>query len=196
VWIGLRGRGWVGVLRGGGECLYGVPRSIGLDDCVSMAYSIPRPGVPLWIRKGAVFGWVPMYGSGPRGGGGEWATHVVSPMDDVRGVCSTRRASLSLGPLQPVGLMARGGRVLPPICLWAEGSARYACYGRLPSRILRRRVGSLALVVTRCFRMADKARKRSINIHFLVVATRRGGGRGVRRVARCLVPVGCGLRWA
>ena len=34
VWYGLRGRGWVGVLRGGGECLYGVPRSHGLDACV------------------------------------------------------------------------------------------------------------------------------------------------------------------
>ncbi len=34
VWYVLRGRGWVDVLRGGGEGLYGVPCSYGSDACI------------------------------------------------------------------------------------------------------------------------------------------------------------------
>ena len=49
----------------------------------SMAYSIPRPGIPLWIRKGDVFEWVPKYGAVP---GREWTAPVVSLLADVRGV--------------------------------------------------------------------------------------------------------------
>ncbi len=37
---------------------------------VSMAYIIPLPRIPLWIRKGAVSGWVPRYGISPQKGVG------------------------------------------------------------------------------------------------------------------------------
>jgi hypothetical protein len=130
--------------------------------------------------KGLCLGGSPGTGAVP---GGEWAAPVVSPLADMKSVCSTWRASLSLGPLQPVGLMVGGGRVPPPGCLGAEGFARYVCCGRLPSHISKRRVGSLVLVVTRCLRVADEARKRSIYIRTLVVATWRGGGQGVYDVS-------------
>jgi hypothetical protein len=117
-----------------------------------------------------------MYGSGPREGVGYPA---VSLLADARVLCSACRASLSLGTLQPVGLMDRGGRAMSSGCLGAEDSAIYVGYGRLPSHISRHRVGSLALVVTMCLQMTDEARKRSIYIRTLVVATRRGGGQGV-----------------
>jgi hypothetical protein len=82
---------------------------------------------------------------------------VVSPLIEVRGVLSTWRALLSSRLLQPVWLMARGGRALPQWHLGAIGYARYVCYGRLPSHISRRRVGSFGLVATRFLHRADDA---------------------------------------
>jgi hypothetical protein len=108
----------------------------------------------------------------PRGGGG--AAPLMRPLADVGGMCSTWRVPLSPGLLQPFGLLAGGGRALPPRCHGAEGFARYVCYVRLPSHIVRRRVGSMALLVTRCLRMADEAQKSSRYIRPLLVATRRG----------------------
>ena len=100
-------------------------------------------------------------------------------------MCSTWRAMLPPWLLQPVGLVDRGGRALPPGCPRAEGSAICVCYGRLPSHILRRRAGSLGLVVIRWLQRADEAKKSSIYIRPLLVVTRRGVGQGVGCVCRC-----------
>jgi hypothetical protein len=75
--------------------------------------------------------------------------HAASPLAEVGGVCSTCVAMLSLGMRHPGGLMASGGRALPPGCFGAEGFARCVCYCMLPSHIYRRRAGSPGLVVTR-----------------------------------------------
>jgi hypothetical protein len=110
-----------------------------------MVFSIPLPKVPLRIRKGAMSGWEPMYGSGPRevgcaqcgssGLGEGCGPHTVSP-------------ALS-GVLQLVGLVdgdavtvLSGKRICQIVrCVYC---------GRLSSHISWRRAEFLVLRVPRC----------------------------------------------
>jgi len=94
--------------------------------------------------------------------GGECVAPFVRLLVDVWGMYSTWRVPLSPRPLQPGGLLARGGRALPPRCLGAEGSAIDACFGRLPSHILWSPEEFMGLEGTRYLWMADGARRSSI----------------------------------
>jgi len=96
--------------------------------------------------------------------GRRWDVPAARPQAEVGGVCSMSRALLCPWLLQPVGLMVRGGRAMPPGCFYPEGSAICVCYGRLPSHISRRRARSLSLIVTRWLERADEAQKSSIYI--------------------------------
>ena len=138
--------------------------------------AFPCMGFYYRLGRGPCPGGIPGTGAVP---GRQWAAPGVSPLAEVRGVCSTWRSLLSPRLHQPVVLMARGGRAQPPGRLGTEVSIIYVLYGMLPSHISRRRVGCLGPVVTRFLRTADEAQKSSIYTRPLLVATRRSVGRCV-----------------
>ncbi len=80
--------------------------------------------------------------------GWECVVPLVGSLADVWGMCSTWRVPFFSVPLQPDGLLARGGRIMQPSFHAPEGYAKDACSGGISSHILWRRERSLGLVGT------------------------------------------------